>query len=573
MLYARVSGWLCASRLERRIALVAFLCSLPSLAVGLQADDYFLRQQVLTRGPFAAYQFNLRDPRLAHEQALAERADGRALWWADEHPHTRFFRPLSSLSLWLDFAHGAPAWWMHLENCAIYALIVWLAVAIYQQLGLSGPGLAWAAVFFGLDGALAVSVGWISSRNTLLAVGFGLACVLAYVHARRAGGAALHALACLCFSLSLLSAELGLCTLGYLCAHALAVDRAPPNRRVLALSPYAALAGVYLVHYVAMGYGSHDLGIYRDVLGSPLAAALALIESIPIWLASTATFPFASFLTLLPNVLVPMLVLSIANLALLVRLLSTRWKEQPHARMFAVGGVLSLVPLVATVPQDRLGFFVAFGVFGVLGPWVARDYHAPERVRRIVVRALWRIHTVWGPLSFVPMLFGCAMLFVGGGANALDRVVPLAAAPITIVLNAPTPQAPWFQTAMRANRGGVGAPVFTLYAGTQSLEVERYADRGLELHAARGWITTPFERIRNLRRAPFRAGDRIALTHLSVEVREVTAEGAPTRVRFALDRSLDDPSLKFRCWSGRELALFRPPPIGGRVQLPAARLF
>jgi hypothetical protein len=462
---------------------------------------------------------------------------------------------------------------MHLENCAIYAVIVWLAVAIYQQLGLSGPGLAWAAVFFGLDGALATSIGFIASRNTLLAAGFGLACVLAHVHARRTGGAALHALACLCFSLSLLSAELGLCTLGYLCAHALAVDRAAPVRRVLALLPYAALAGVYLVHYVAMGYGATDVGIYRDVLGSPPAAALALLEGIPIWLASTATLPFASFLGLLPNLFVPILVLSIAILALLVPLLATRWTEQPGAWMFAAGGVLSLVPLVTTLPQDRLRFFVAFGVYGVLGPWVARDYHAPERVRRGVVRFLWREHALWMPLTFVPSLFACATLSLGGGADALDRVVPRAAAPITIVLNSPTPHVPWYQASMRANRGGVRPPVFTLYAGTQALEVARYADRGLELYAARGWITTPLERIRDLQRAPFRAGDQIALTHLTVDVREVNAEGAPTRVRFTFDRSLDDPNLTFQRWAGREIARWCPPPIGGRVQLAAASLF
>jgi hypothetical protein len=573
MLYTRLSGWLCASPLRRRITSLAFLCALPSLAIGLQADDYILHQQVLTRGPFAAYLFNVRDPRLAHEQALEERADGRVPWWTDGQVYVRYFRPLSSLSLWLDFAHGAPAWWMHLENCAIYAGIVWLAVAIYQQLGLSGPGLAWAALFFGLDAGVATSVGWIASRNTLLAAGFGLACILAYVHARRTGGAALHALACLCFSLSLLSAELGLCTLGYLCAHALAVDRAPYLRRALALLPYAALAGVYLVLYVAMGYGAENVGTNSDLSGSPIAAALALIEDIPIWLASTATLPFATFILLLPNAFVPILVLSIAILALLVPLLATRWTELPGARVFAGGAVLSLVPLVSTLPQERLRFFVALGAYGVLGPWVARDFQAPERIRRGAARFLWRIHALWMPLLFIPQLFGCATLFSGGGANALDRVVPRAAEPITIVLNAPTPHVPWYQAAMRAARGEVRPPVFNLYAGTQALEVERYADRSLELHAVRSWITTPFERVRNLRRAPLRAGDQIALAHLKVEVREVNAEGVPTRVRFTFERSLDDPSLTFRCWTGPEVALCHPPSIGGRVQLSAAGMF
>jgi hypothetical protein len=126
---------------------------------------------------------------------------------------------------------------------------------------------------------------------------------------------------------------------------------------------------------------------------------------------------------------------------------------------------------------------------------------------------------------------------------------------------------------MRAARDEVGPPVFALYAGSQSLDIQRVDDRSLELHAARSWISAPFERIRDVSRAPFRAGDRIALAYLTVEVREVDAAGAPTRARFAFDRSLDDPGLTFRSWEGSKLALWTPPPTGGRVQLAAASAF
>ena len=162
--------------MERRIALIALLFALPSLAGGLAADDYLLREQLMEGGPFAAYQFSPADPQAAHARVIEDRTAGRMPWWVDEHSQTRYFRPLSSLSLWLDFAHGAPPWWMHLENCAIYAAIAWLAVAIYRQLGLSGAGLGWAALFFGLDMAFATPVGWIAARNTLLATCFGFAC-------------------------------------------------------------------------------------------------------------------------------------------------------------------------------------------------------------------------------------------------------------------------------------------------------------------------------------------------------------------------------------------------------------
>jgi hypothetical protein len=284
--------------------------------------------------------------------------------------------------------------------------------------------------------------------------------------------------------------------------------------------------------------------------------------------------PVASLQLFIPDLRLPILAFSLVVLAVLLPLLGSRSIEQPHGRMFAIGALLSLVPLATTtLPQERLRFFLAFGVYGVLGPWVASQFDAPERVRRTVARFIWRLNGVWGPLLFVPMLFSISAPIAGGAASALDEALPRAAVPITIILNPPVWTVPWYQSAMRASRGEVGPPVFALYAGSQSLDVQRVDDRSLELHAPRSWFSVPFERIRDVSRAPFRAGDRIALAHLTVEVREVDATGAPTRARFAFDRSLDDPSLTFRSWEGSKLALWRPPAAGGRVQLSAAAAF
>ena len=571
-LYARATGWLCVPNVERRIALLAFVLALPSLSMGLHVDDYFLRNNLLQRGPLAAYSFVSRDPQAAHARLLEERTAGRAPWWADEHPRASFFRPLSSLSLWLDFSNGAPLWWMHLQNCVIYAVSVWLAIALYRQLGLSDAGLGWTAVFFGLDAPVAQSAGWIAGRDTLLAVCFGLACILIHDRARRAGRPLLLALAGLCFALSLLSAELGLCTLGYLSAHALSVDRGSPAQRVLALVPYGLVTGGYLAHYVSAGYGFSDGGIYRDVMSAPGAAALAWLGSLPVWLATTVSLPVASFQLLVPDLHLPLLVFSLGVLAVVLPLLGPRAIREPHERMFAIGAVLSLVPLAATLPQERLRFFVAFGVFGLLGPWIAGNFEARGRLRRTLARSLWRVHGVWLPLLFVPFLFSISSL--SKPVHALDQALPRASAPIAILLNPPLWAVPTLLTLLRSTRGEVAPPVFALYAGSQPLEIQRVDERSLELHNARSWFATPFEQhVRNVAHAPFRNGDRIAIAHCTVEVREVDPAGAPTRVRFTFERSLDDRELAFHCWQGSQLVAWKPPPIGGRVQLLAAGAF
>ena len=95
------------------------------------------------------------------------------------------------------------------------------------------------------------------------------------------------------------------------------------------------------------------------------------------------------------------------------------------------------------------------------------------------------------------------------------------------------------------------------------------ASARLDVHAARSWFMTQFARARDVTLSPFRVGDRIALAHLTVEVREVDVSGAPTRARFTFDRPLDDPGLAFRAWEKSGVATWTPPAIGGRLQVPA----
>jgi hypothetical protein len=334
--------------------------------------------------------------------------------------------------------------------------------------------------------------------------------------------------------------------------------------------PYGLLSCVYLAHYVSAGYGTTGAGMYHDVARSPLLAALNWLESIPVWLATTASVPIASLLLFVPNFRVPLLAFSLAVLALLVPLLGARSMREPHGRVLALGAVLSLLPLAGTLPQERLRFFVSFGVYGILGPWVARDFQVLERMPRMAARGIWRLHGVLLPLLFVPCLFSVAKGPGVAGAVALDSELPQAKLPVAILLNPPAWPVPWFQVAMRAYEGRIEPPVYALYAGSQALEIKRPDDRSLELHVARSWFAAPFESLRDLSRSPFYAGDRIDLPHVAVEVREVDARGAPTRARFTFERTLDDPDLAFRAWEGTNITPWKPPPVGGRTQLLAA---
>jgi hypothetical protein len=383
----------------------------------------------------------------------------------------------------------------------------------------------------------------------------------------------LWVLAWIAFALALLSAEFGMCALGYIAAHASLVDRAPWRSRVFALAPYAIVLGIYLAYYYAGDFGVVGSGFYRDLRGAPLEAALGFLAAVPVYVACALTISYASVYALGAHGPALVLILSLGFLAALLPLLAAGWRARPRAAWFSLGALLSLFPLVATVPQDRLTFFVSLAACGLLGPWVADEFHASSRWRRGVARTLWRMHGIYMPLLFVPCLFLCRSMSLGGGALALDSALPQAAQPVTVLLNAPTFLILHYQAMLRRSAGRPTPPVMMLYAGSQPVEVKRTGLHSLELTVTQSWFATALEQIRDLRRFPYRPGDRIRVQHMIADVREIDRSGAPTRVEFTFDQPLESSQLSFLSWERRSVDPWRPPELGKSMQLAASATF
>ena len=69
--------------------------------------------------------------------------------------------------------------------------------------------------------------------------------------------------------------------------------------------------------------------------------------------------------------------------------------------------------------------------------------------------------------------------------------------------------------------------------------------------------------------APVSVGQIFARGGLLVTVLQ-TRNGGASRLLFAFDRPLEDPSLVFLISSPRGLVRFALPPVGGRVEIPLA---
>jgi len=595
VLYPRLRRWLELPRSRLYVACLSLLLSLPSLTIGLQADDYGIAARVHS-DPFGAFRFD--PPDQNRTQAVEDERRLQLPWWTNPHQSQAFFRPLASFSHWVDFRlwPNTP-WLMHLENILLYAGLIVLVGATYRQLMVepgqrvrtenadgvrrgsaddraakaSNVAAGFSLFFYAFNGFQSMSVGWIAGRNTMLQAWFGLLCVLLHDRARRVRDLRNATFAGLCFVGALLSGEGGIACLGYLLAHALVRDSASVARRALALAPYMVIIIVWRLYYVSHGYGAIGLGFYRDLGSDPIGLLQALGAALVIQLAAQLTVPFAGLSLMFPHSLGICFGVALLFFVLLAPRLWPLIQADVIARFFALGALLSAFPLAATLPGDRLVFFTGFGVSGLLGRLLSNGLHAPTRAGRFVLGWLWRSHAIYVPLLFVPALFACsATLLLGGGAKALDDAVPRASRPAQVLINSPSTLLQSFQREMRTHAGAAQPSVMMLYAGNGEVRVSRPAERALELFVARGWLATPIERaLRDPERYPFVRGQSLTWQAAHATILDLNARGAPTRVRFDFESSLDSGQLGWLSWGRAGLSVWKPPRIGELVVLAA----
>ncbi|HRX86879.1 MAG TPA: hypothetical protein P5572_17785, partial [Phycisphaerae bacterium] len=392
---SRPSRWerlLTHRRLPLIVAFIAVVLALPALTVGLEADDYFLRVNLLKMEQFPdlvspgwdIFAFSYGEPERVHRLMDA----GIAPWWSFPDLKLAFCRPLSSISHWLDFQlwpDSMPL--MHAHSLLWFALFVAGAAVFYRRtMGLTVvAGLA--ALLFALDDGHANPAGWIAGRNTLLAATFGIWCLAAHDAWRRSQWRWGAVIAPLLFVLALLSAEAGVATLAYLVPYALFLERGNFKRRAAGLAPYLVLLVCWRIVWAARGYGVEGAGLYIDPLGSPLHFAQAVITIAPILLMGQWALPpsdLYAFYDVINTHLAPIVwAVAVIFLGFAALVMRPVLRGEPLAKFWATGMLLSLLPICAMAgfPMDRLLLFVSIGAIGLLAMFLQRVWRARKAPR------------------------------------------------------------------------------------------------------------------------------------------------------------------------------------------------
>ncbi|UQA57613.1 hypothetical protein [Polyangium aurulentum] len=565
------------------IALVAVLLSLPTLGVGLMMDDYsnymvFYPPFERLGGPRGDWDlFRFLDDTAGAVRAGMDR--GFWPWWTGSSLRIAFFRPLASLLHAVDFRlwPSSPPL-MHAVSILIYGATALLAGLVYRRILGATVAAGLATLMFALDDAHAMVIAWIANRHAVLSAAFVFAALLAHDHARRDGWRAGRPLAALAFSLGMLAGESALGGLAFLAAYALFLDEDTPRGRILSLAPYAAVTLVWLVVYRALGYGASGGSFYIDPARDPGAFLAATVVRLPALVAAQLAVPPADVFSFVPEskthwtLLVTLPVVLFVGAALVFAL-----RKDRRAAFFATGMVLSLLPVCATAPNDRLLLLPGLGGLGLVALLLSASREGLGRIARPLVRAtaglFVLVHLVIAPL-FLPLraYANGAMLhgYVERAIASLPGDDALGGRTLVIV-NAPDPLIPTYAMAGRYARGGrIPAAVRHLAVVLNgSQKIGRPDAQTLSVTLSEGFF---HDALSNVYRndAPVRVGDRIALEGMVAEVMSSTPDGKrPERVDFHFDRPLDDPSLTWILWHETSFVPFVLPAIGEERTLPA----
>ncbi len=567
-------------------AALAIMLTLSSLSTGLFVDDYHHRLLMtdsqsparLLKSPLDMFRFFDGDP----ERARQLKDVGVLPWWTTDDAKAAFWRPLTSLTHWLDYQlwPDAPAL-MHAQSILWYGLLVLVTALLYRHLAPTAGVAAVAALLFACDSVHAIPVGFLANRNAVIAATFGVLALIAHDRHRRGQSKPVLFGAVALLTASLLAAEAGIATLAYLGAYALCIDRADWKSRIVSMIPYLAVIVVWRLVWNRLGYGVEHLGVYVDPLGTPLRYLAAVKDRAPILLLAQFLGPPAELTMLLkPPATRVLWLAALIFLTLFAALLIPLLRRDRVARFWLVGTVLSILPVCATFPSDRLLTFTSIGAAGLLAQFLTATFASTQpcpgrRLHRIGAASLASlfilVHVIAAPLVLMhraatpmgPRRFIHQM--------ELGPLAPGVEQQDVIVVNPPLAFLAGTSAFIWANEGTPFPRRLRLLTSSlfEPVHVTRPDARTLVVRPRFGYYAWVFDALFHDPTQRFRIGQRVELAGMTVEVRQITPDGRPLEAAFVFPVPLEDPSLYWLQYTDSGFEAFAPPPVGQEMVLPA----
>jgi hypothetical protein len=541
------------------IVLLGILLLVPTAGMGFYADDYV--HQLVLRGdqeqapmePWSLYDFGTREDWHAMDGEV-----GTFPWWTDDDWKIRFLRPVSSLYLMAQYAvwgEWAPGY--HLAGLTLFGLLLVLTQRLYRALGFSDRAARIGTLLFAVCDSAVLPVGWTANNNSLLVAVFSVAAFRYLLDGRYLLGLFLAVGAAG-------SNEAGAVTLA-LAALVLLRGSARRSRAVGILA--VGLCVAYAALLLGGGYGTRSV-FYATPWSEPGRFAEHLLVLVTGGSASLlGPFPL-DVVSLFPETRLPVVLFGcLVGLPIWFGI-ARSVKGKSGVGWLAVWSLAFLIPQAGTIAADRLLFIPAIGALGILALFFEERASRPT----LPTRLLWWSATVGSALYLLVQGIGLSAgaAFLRESAPRTDVGSPdLGHRDIFVLQTESQFQAFTLHSMWGFHSADRELTFWNLQHGRRALRWTRIDERTFELEALdEPFFAGAFETVYMTRTPAFEVGDTWSTLKFDVEALEVLA-GRPVLLRFRIDASLDDETVRFVRPEDGRLVRILPPPVGESVTLEA----
>jgi hypothetical protein len=236
--------------------------------------------------------------------------------------------------------------------------------------------------------------------------------------------------------------------------------------------------------------------------------------------------------------------------------------------------MLSLVPICATFPADRLLLYAGLGAMGVMAYFIQevsyeKSIYPPTRLMKALCGLFIILHLILAPFVFTMRVFwvydfGHQISTSVGEAPLGDDI----ADKTLVLINSPNIFHTGYFPVMNALEGrpypkyirGLGPEMLL---SLHPMKVTRTDENSIKVEPKYGyrWF------LMRDGKHPFSVGDKVELAGITIEILSLTPRNTPHIVAFHFDRSLDDSSLRWLQYQDKKFIPFTPPGIGETVEL------
>ncbi|MBP6739035.1 MAG: hypothetical protein KA146_03540 [Leptospiraceae bacterium] len=559
------------------------------LNLGYMIDDYTHKWYFSQEHPAGAIPnlFNFIDGNIAHNQDKIHQ--GIFPWWTSSELKISFFRPISSISHWLDYSLWADSLFiMHAHSIALYIVYIFLLNVFFHSF-LESTVLANISTFiFALDESRAMPVGWLSNRNSIIGSIFGIL-TLYFLHKSRKVKPYYRLLSYIFFPLALLSAESSVGIVFYLFSYFLCMEEKPFLKRLISYLPYLFIFIGWLGYYKSNGFGSYGTSFYTDPAKDTFSFLGNTFHYLPYYVNGLFGYPPAEFRFILSyNAKNFFHLYAIVYAILMILLFKYQWKEKIN-RFFIVGCALSFLPLLGVSPDNRHLMLPGIGGSVILASFILSNIdNRLLSVQKVVAVYFILLHIVFAP--FLLAFNSVYLKTLKAKTDNLRNGIPTSNEKTVICLTGNA-----FYTGERGTiraiaEGKKNPPrVYVISSAFQGLTIKVVNDKTILLRQEGGFLLDPSKTVktgkilnpngalqlvdfqyRNLKQFPIPLGYKVDYSDYSLVVSEMDPmTQLPSEIKITLTYSLKSDKYLFMVYQNERYNEFVFPEEGKEIFVAA----